>query len=95
MLATMNPPQDAHYPAHNSHRDSRPDYQAQLADSSGLEDRLCPGCKLSAVSEHGGLVVAFGCVLTSYRIAMAICRVFRGFANIRPSFGFILCVRCC
>ncbi|KAJ6586840.1 hypothetical protein DFH09DRAFT_1307948 [Mycena vulgaris] len=25
-----------------------------------LDDRLCPGCKRSAVTEHGGLVVAFG-----------------------------------
>lgn len=25
-----------------------------------LEDRLCPGCKKSAVNEQGGLVVAFG-----------------------------------
>ncbi|KAJ3984949.1 hypothetical protein F5890DRAFT_1410480 [Lentinula detonsa] len=25
-----------------------------------LEERLCPGCKLSVVSEEGGLVVAFG-----------------------------------
>lgn len=27
-----------------------------------LEDRLCPGCKRSAVNEQGGLVVAFGFV---------------------------------
>jgi hypothetical protein len=25
-----------------------------------MEDRLCPGCKMSAVNENGGLVVAFG-----------------------------------
>ena len=25
-----------------------------------MEDRLCPGCKKSAVNENGGLVVAFG-----------------------------------
>jgi hypothetical protein len=31
------------------------------ADTLGLEDRLCPGCKKSAVNnEQGGLVVAFG-----------------------------------
>lgn len=30
------------------------------ADDEGVEDRLCPGCKLSAVNENGGLVVAFG-----------------------------------
>lgn len=29
-------------------------------DVLDLEDRLCPGCKKSAVSEQGGLVVAFG-----------------------------------
>ncbi|RDB16810.1 putative Rho-type GTPase-activating protein 3 [Hypsizygus marmoreus] len=31
-----------------------------MADNPALEDRLCPGCKKSAVSEQGGLVVAFG-----------------------------------
>ncbi|KAG5642442.1 hypothetical protein DXG03_002789 [Asterophora parasitica] len=30
------------------------------AEGSTLEDRLCPGCKKPAVSEQGGLVVAFG-----------------------------------
>jgi hypothetical protein len=25
-----------------------------------LEDRTCPGCKLSVINENGGLVVAFG-----------------------------------
>jgi len=29
-------------------------------DVIDLEDKLCPGCKKSAVSEQGGLVVAFG-----------------------------------
>lgn len=31
-------------------------------DSVLLDDRLCPGCKKSAVNEQGGLVVAFGYV---------------------------------
>lgn len=31
-----------------------------LGDNVALDDRLCPGCKKSAVTEHGGLVVAFG-----------------------------------
>ncbi|KAF9263438.1 RhoGAP-domain-containing protein [Marasmius fiardii PR-910] len=36
--------------------------QQQYADNLALgeEDRICPGCKLSAVTEEGGLVVAFG-----------------------------------
>lgn len=42
--------------------DLRNTAQDQLADLA-LEDRICPGCKLSAVSENGGLVVAFGLVL--------------------------------
>ncbi|KAJ2918598.1 hypothetical protein MD484_g1879, partial [Candolleomyces efflorescens] len=29
-------------------------------DPANLDERLCPGCKLSAVNEQGGLVVAFG-----------------------------------
>ncbi|KAG6375545.1 hypothetical protein JVT61DRAFT_3106 [Boletus reticuloceps] len=39
-----------------------PDHQtaAPLVD---IENRICPGCKKSAVSESGGLVVAFGSVL--------------------------------
>uniref|UniRef100_A0A0W0FMY6 Putative RhoGAP-domain-containing protein n=1 Tax=Moniliophthora roreri TaxID=221103 RepID=A0A0W0FMY6_MONRR len=35
--------------------------QQQIADTLPLVgDRICPGCKLSAVTEEGGLVVAFG-----------------------------------
>ncbi|KAG6813638.1 hypothetical protein H0H92_008874 [Tricholoma furcatifolium] len=30
------------------------------AESTAMEDRMCPGCKKPAVSEQGGLVVAFG-----------------------------------
>jgi len=45
----------SHLDIHNDIRDSRSDHVA-------LDDRLCPGCKKSAVTEHGGLVVAFGYV---------------------------------
>ncbi|OAX41124.1 RhoGAP-domain-containing protein [Rhizopogon vinicolor AM-OR11-026] len=34
--------------------------QVTLNPLSSLENRLCPGCKQSAVNESGGLVVAFG-----------------------------------
>ncbi|KAF9071136.1 hypothetical protein BDP27DRAFT_1322828 [Rhodocollybia butyracea] len=34
--------------------------QQQYSMPDDLEERLCPGCKLSVVSEEGGLVVAFG-----------------------------------
>ncbi|KAJ3885577.1 hypothetical protein GG344DRAFT_59006 [Lentinula edodes] len=37
--------------------------QQQYPMPDDLEERLCPGCKLSVVSEEGGLVVAFGYVL--------------------------------
>ncbi|KAJ6609832.1 hypothetical protein B0H10DRAFT_2062666 [Mycena sp. CBHHK59/15] len=33
---------------------------APVTSPVDLDDRLCPGCKLSAVTEQGGLVVAFG-----------------------------------
>ena len=39
--------------SHLTLQNSHPDHVA-------LEDRLCPGCKKSAVNEQGGLVVAFG-----------------------------------
>ena len=59
MLATMNISQPLREQSHvDLHQDSR-DF---TGDNVGLEDRLCPGCKKSAVSEHGGLVVAFGYV---------------------------------
>ncbi|KAF9461310.1 hypothetical protein BDZ94DRAFT_1264138 [Collybia nuda] len=44
----------------HSHPGLRQDSHGNSGDNVGLEDRLCPGCKKSAVSEHGGLVVAFG-----------------------------------
>jgi len=54
---------------HSSHRDvNQPDTphtqstRDQSMDHALIDDRLCPGCKKSAVTEHGGLVVAFGCV---------------------------------
>ncbi|KIK67054.1 hypothetical protein GYMLUDRAFT_238398 [Collybiopsis luxurians FD-317 M1] len=34
--------------------------QQQYPMPDDLEERLCPGCKLSVISEEGGLVVAFG-----------------------------------
>ena len=37
--------------------------QQQYSMPDDLEERLCPGCKLSVVSEEGGLVVAFGYAL--------------------------------
>jgi hypothetical protein len=43
-------------------------YMPPVDKTFGIEDRLCPGCKNSVVSENGGLVVAFGCVLASYLI---------------------------
>ena len=52
MLSTV--PQDIPLREH-SHLDLQ-----QAPDSGTLEDRLCPGCKRSAVNEQGGLVVAFG-----------------------------------
>lgn len=36
-----------------------------IPDPSMLsENRICPGCKLSVVTENGGVVVAFGCVVS-------------------------------
>ena len=32
----------------------------QHGNTLALDDRVCPGCKKSAVNEQGGLVVAFG-----------------------------------
>ncbi|KAL4078283.1 hypothetical protein V8B97DRAFT_2074303, partial [Scleroderma yunnanense] len=34
--------------------------QVQVGPLTAIENRLCPGCKQSAVNESGGLVVAFG-----------------------------------
>lgn len=60
MLGTMS---------HQHHSSSSYDTHESLLDAyshsdpdEGVEDRLCPGCKLSAVNENGGLVVAFGYV---------------------------------
>lgn len=39
-----------------------------LSDPALLtEQRICPGCKLSVVTENGGVVVAFGCVHIALR----------------------------
>lgn len=45
----------SHLDFHANGRDAPP-------EQAGMEDRICPGCKKSAVSEQGGLVVAFGYV---------------------------------
>ncbi|KAF8161043.1 hypothetical protein B0H34DRAFT_699173 [Crassisporium funariophilum] len=57
MLATI--PQDIPLREH-SHLDLQPNNRDSHGDTIQLEDRLCPGCKRSAVNEQGGLVVAFG-----------------------------------
>ncbi|KAJ3571769.1 hypothetical protein NP233_g3538 [Leucocoprinus birnbaumii] len=59
MLASMNST-PVTIPVHEqAHFDvSQPNGNGQ--EALDLEDRLCPGCKKSAVSEQGGLVVAFG-----------------------------------
>ena len=54
MLATL--PQDIPLREH-SHLDLQ---NTSHSNSVALDDRLCPGCKKSAVNEQGGLVVAFG-----------------------------------
>jgi hypothetical protein len=61
MLATMAASQHDHVPLReHSHLDLYRNSHDRHGDSLGLEDRLCPGCKKSAVNEQGGLVVAFG-----------------------------------
>lgn len=62
MLATMNPSQHDIPLREHSHLNFQRDGREAVSDSIGLEDRLCPGCKLSAVNQNGGLVVAFGYV---------------------------------
>ncbi|KAK7035300.1 Rho-type gtpase-activating protein [Paramarasmius palmivorus] len=55
MLAAMQ----AHHQVHDMS-------QQQFAEAlPSVEDRICPGCKLSAVTEEGGLVVAFGNKVTA------------------------------
>ncbi|GLB37138.1 putative protein kinase C conserved region 1 (C1) domains (Cysteine-rich domains) [Lyophyllum shimeji] len=56
----MSPSQrDFPQPGH-SHIGSQQDGRDSFSEGGTLEDRLCPGCKKPAVSEQGGLVVAFG-----------------------------------
>ena len=43
-----------------SHLDLHNHAGTDPSDPVNLDERLCPGCKLSAVNEQGGLVVAFG-----------------------------------
>ncbi|KAF9049694.1 hypothetical protein BJ165DRAFT_1525038 [Panaeolus papilionaceus] len=52
MLATDVPLRE------HSHLDIQ--QRSAIQDPVVLDDRLCPGCKRSAVNEQGGLVVAFG-----------------------------------
>ena len=54
MLATL--PQDIPLREH-SHLDLQ---HNSHPNTLALDDRVCPGCKQSAVNEQGGLVVAFG-----------------------------------
>ncbi|KAF6759983.1 hypothetical protein DFP72DRAFT_882886 [Ephemerocybe angulata] len=54
MAAHLPLREQSHLDLHNGPTDPQ-------AENIGLEDRLCPGCKKSAVNnEQGGLVVAFG-----------------------------------
>ncbi|EKM80911.1 hypothetical protein AGABI1DRAFT_119462 [Agaricus bisporus var. burnettii JB137-S8] len=55
MLASMASPTLA-APLHEQSHVEVPHITRDL----GLDERICPGCKKSAVSEEGGLVVAFG-----------------------------------
>jgi hypothetical protein len=61
MLATMSSSQHDIPLREHSHLNLQHDSHESQADFA-MEDRLCPGCTQSAVSEHGGLVVAFGYV---------------------------------
>lgn len=62
MVATMNPSHRDVPLREHSHLNLQQENQDAQNQNSGMEDRLCPGCKKSAVNEHGGLVVAFGYV---------------------------------
>ena len=55
-----------------------------------IENRLCPGCKNSAVNETGGLVVAFGCVTSP----LLPCFYNNPFASSRQSFFHVDCFKC-
>lgn len=55
MLATMNISQSTASIHQNGHLDLQRDHDEHIDF-----DKICPGCKLSAVSDDGGLVVAFG-----------------------------------
>ncbi|KAF8894145.1 hypothetical protein BD779DRAFT_1669623 [Infundibulicybe gibba] len=60
MLAAMNSPQNNIPLREHSHLDIQHDSRDTFTDNIAIDERLCPGCKKSAVSEQGGLVVAFG-----------------------------------
>lgn len=76
MLATMNPSHRDVPLREHSHLNLHQDNHENLGDNMGLEDRLCPGCKKSAVSEQGGLVVAFGYVCSFQRRISCACTSF-------------------
>ena len=66
MAAVANfayPAPAAHRPELDMPEDAHPGHEP--LDSFGLEDGVCPTCKLSVVSDQGGLVVAFGSVARS------------------------------
>jgi Rho-type GTPase-activating protein 1/2 len=60
MLATMSSSNHDIPLREHSHLNIQHDSREQ--GDFAIDDRLCPGCTKSAVSEHGGLVVAFGYV---------------------------------
>ena len=56
---------NAHHDISSGDRSYASDNYPSVDQTLGIEDRLCPGCKSSVVSENGGLVVAFGYVTVS------------------------------
>ncbi len=61
MLATMNISQSTA----SIHQNNQLDLQLGRGDHVDI-DKICPGCKLTAVTDDGGVVVAFGCVAASH-----------------------------
>lgn len=80
------------------HHDDLADAYRPAIDNAFIEDRLCPGCKKSAVTEHGGLVVAFGCVHNStFASASPAAPTHRYYAHIlssSQSFFHVDCFKC-
>lgn len=64
-------------------------------DNGSIEDRLCPGCKKSAVTEHGGLVVAFGCVSFASMLPPSVYLADRSiYSYFSQSFFHVDCFKC-